>query len=75
MEKSIVDALICILGALIALWIVFFQIKQEIKSLYKNGIHDTQDINISSDDILKITQLVLDEMDKRKEEKESQTNG
>jgi len=66
MEINIVQVLCCILGCLVALWIAIIQIRLEFKKMWSEGIHTTAGMEISDDDVRKIAELVLEELDRRK---------
>ncbi len=70
MEPNILKALICILGALVALWIAYFQIKEELRRIREHGIHKAIGLMVSEDDIRHLADLVIDEI-KHKEGHES----
>lgn len=63
---NIMSALICILGCLLALWIAILQVRNELRNLWKDGIHETQKMQISAEDIRKIARLVVEEINKTK---------
>ena len=65
-ETNIVTALICILGCLAAIFIAIFQIRLELRKIWKEGIHETRGMVISEEDVKKIARLVLDEMNKNR---------
>lgn len=66
MTTDIMSALICILGSLLALWIAILQVRSELRNLWRDGIHETQKMQISADDIRKIARLVIEEINKTK---------
>lgn len=62
MTSEIVTALICILGALLAIFIALLQIRQELRYLWDEGIHECIGMEIHKEDVEKITKLVIDEL-------------
>lgn len=60
------SALICILGCLLALWVATLQDRIELRDLWRDGIHETQKIQISAEDVRKIARLVVEEINKTK---------
>ena len=66
MSKDILAALIYIFGALVALWIMYFQIKRELRRIVEHGIHKSIGLMVKEDDIREIADLVLDEIGRRK---------
>lgn len=62
MTSEIVTALICILGALLAIFIALLQIRQELRYLWDEGIHECIGMEIHEEDVEKIIKLVIDEL-------------
>jgi len=62
---NIVHALICILGALVALLIALVQIRYELRQIWKEGIRETHEMEVSEDFIHRVTLLVLSDIDNR----------
>ena len=66
-------ALILILGALCSIFLAIIQMKKEIKKIWEEGIHETKEMQISSDDIRRIARTVLKEIQKFKNESDGKT--
>lgn len=56
---------IFIVVLLIAVLIAVVRLIEKVNEMIETGLHDTLNMEITDDDIRKIVQLVLEEMDKR----------
>lgn len=61
-DLNLMQYLICILGALIAIFVCLIAIRYELRSIWQNGIQTSSETIVSEADIKKIARLVIQEI-------------